>query len=314
MKMFFAGAENTSVMRALHDAGVKRILLSYYYIRRRGADLNEVLRLFPEVIIDSGAFTMLEGQKGYAVDLYAHEKYLHEYLDFLEKYIGKFFWVANYDIDSIVGHRQVVEWNTYFEALEKGGQTVCYVAHDMGRTMSMTTEYIERYSYVGSSAAVDVQRMPFRERFFAMARAHKVRTHGFGFTSFVSEQRFPFFTCDSTTYLGGARYGSTYIFNGAFFETIDFRHKHYRKWMTHWCRQWGIDERKFFADDQTEVLKFNIRMWLENERHFNRKTWPRQWWITDDERQHYQTARYFQSEIQEGTSQRDNPRSALSDS
>jgi hypothetical protein len=100
-------------------------------------------------------------------------------------------------------------------------------------------------------------------------------------------RNFPFYSTDSTTYLGGARFGSTYVWNGSFFETWDYLHKFRRKQLKVWCDKWNVDFDKFMKDDVKEVNKFNAMSWLENEKHFNRSTANRQWWLTDEEKKNY---------------------------
>ncbi len=285
MRMFFAGAENKSHMRALYDCGVEKVLMSYFYIRRRSIDIDEILDKFPQVVVDSGAFTMMgHGENVKKVTLQQHEDYLYDYLKFLVKYSGRFIWAANYDVDLVIGHNKVVEWNKLFEQLEEEyGQTVCYVAHDYANKFDVTKEYLDRYSYIGASSISDAQHINHTERFYIEATKRKVRTHGFGFTAFVTEQRFPYYTCDSTTYLGGEKYGTTYVYNGAYFETWDYKHKHYRKWLKRQCDEWGLDFNKILKDDSHEITRFNIKSWILNEELFDRRTKNRQWWMKYDE-------------------------------
>lgn len=294
MRMFFAGAENEGVRAVLKECGVKRVLLSYYYIRNRKTKIEDVVADFPEVVIDSGAYTMLAANEEKEAD---NDSFVREYVDYLKQHVGKFFWVANYDIDGIVGSGVVRRWNEeLFEPLEKMGQRVCYVAHDEDNPMFKNASfYFKKYDYVGFSAlaARDRYKVKFIEHVYRLARATGKMVHGFGVTDFVTESRFPSFTVDSTTYLGGQRYGSTYYFNGAFFVTIDFRHKHFRKKMGHFCELWGINHERFVADKSDEVLKFNIHMWIENEKNYNRKTLERQWWLTQEEKDRYRQERYF---------------------
>ena len=113
---------------------------------------------------------------------------------------------------------------------------------------------------------------------YNLSQKHKKKTHGFAMTNFVSFQNFPFFTCDSTTYLGGAKFGSTYVYNGAYFETWDYFQKHRRKTLGHWCKEWDIDFNDFINDKSKAVTKFNVKAWQENEKLFNRRTKSRQWW------------------------------------
>lgn len=279
MRLLFAASENKRIRRWLKEVKVKNVLLSYYYIKQRKVDINEVLDQFPVVAIDSGAFTMYQKaiQEKKSVD---HRAYLDEYLDFVQDNIGKFFWVANYDVEGIVGFQKVLEWNKEFEWLESKGQEVCYVAHDSTVPYRNLYHYFDRYNFIGVSGGIyGKEDIGYFGQVYKLSVKYKKLVHGFGMTNFVTMSNFPFYTTDSTTYLGGARFGSTYVFNGAFFETWDFYQKHRRSALKNWCIIWGIDYEAFKNDDVEAVTKFNACSWMENEKLFNKKTRLKQWWL-----------------------------------
>jgi len=281
MKLLFAGSENKRVRKLLKDCKVDNILVSYYYITRRNVPIEEYLDYFPIVALDSGAFTMIEQQRkserGAKVD---HETYLYEYLEFIDKYKGRFYWAANYDVNLVVGDDRVYSWNEMFEQIEKEGQRICYVSHDYSVPFNNLREYFSKYNMIGVSGdhKYSKDNVGYFSQVYNYSRRFQKVTHGFAMTNFVSFDKFPFYTCDSTTYLGGAKYGTTYVWNGAYFETWDYLHKHRRKTLGVWCEKWGVDYEKFIIDDIPEVTRFNIMSWLENEKNFNLKTKNRQWW------------------------------------
>lgn len=291
MIKFFAGAESAQLRDLLRKCGVKNILLSYYYIEEKNVEMEEVLPFFDRVVVDSGAFTMMASE-GYDMTVRQHEKYLDRYIAFLEKYSGQIFYAANYDVNLIVGHDIVFEWNTIFERLEQGGQKICYVSHDDQFPYRNLYAYFDRYSFLGVAQGVHSKKeISYFEQTYLLSRKKKKLVHGFAMTNFVSFNKFPLYSVDSTTYIGGSRYGSTYYFNGAFFETLDYKHKHYRKRFKFLCDMWGIDFKAFCADDTWAVMEFNVRMWLLNERNYNRLTVQRQWWLTDEEKRKIQRDR-----------------------
>lgn len=278
MKMFFAGSENNRVRRWLKECGVKRILMSYHYIMERGVNINNVLDDFEEIIIDSGGFTMYKFlyERGINFD---YEDYYKNYYDFIEENAGKFFFVANYDVDQIVGIKRVLKWNEDFKYIEDKGQRVCYIAHDARPPYRNLEMYFEKYNYIGVSGGYYGKNdSGYLSRVYNLSLTKRKFVHGFGLTSFVLMTQFPFYSCDSTTYLGGARYGSTYVFNGAYFETWDYFQKHRRTTLKHWCEKWDIDYEGLINDSVEWVTKFNIKAWLENEKLFNARTRVRQWW------------------------------------
>jgi len=218
-----------------------------------------------------------KSSKGAKID---HETYLYKYLEFIDKYKGRFYWAANYDVNFIVGDNQVYKWNEIFELLEKEGQRVCYVSHDFSVPYKNMKEYFSKYGMIGVSGDHNMKKdnVGYFGQAYNYSLTFKKPIHGFAMTNFVSFDRFPFYTCDSTTYLGGAKYGTTYVFNGVYFETWDYKHKFRRKALKSTCEKYGVDYKKFCADDIMEVTRFNIMSWKENEITFNKKTKYRQWW------------------------------------
>jgi hypothetical protein len=286
MKLLFAGGESKSVRMSLVEAGVQNVLVSYYYVKRRNVPIEFYFDHFPNLCLDSGGFTMIEsfvkksGHKDYKKFFVKHERYLDEYLEFCSNHAGRFMWVANYDIDAIVGANQVYEWNEKFKLLEKMGQTVCYIAHDYALPYTHLYTYFQEYDFVGVSTDHKMRKdnVGYFSQVYKLSEKYKKKTHGFAMTNFVSFQNYPFYTCDSTTYLGGAKFGSTYVYNGAYFETWDLYQKHRRKHLKHWCEKWDINFTDFVNDKSSAVTKFNIKAWLENEKLYNRRTKTRQWW------------------------------------
>jgi hypothetical protein len=280
MKLLLAGAESKKIRASLIECGVRNTLVSYFYIIDRGVDIEEYFDKFENVALDSGGFTFLEkartSKKGFKAD---HEKYLNNYLEFIDKHKGRFFWVANFDINIVVGDDKVLEWNELFRKFENV-QKVCYIIHDYELPYKNLYLYFDLYDMVGitSNWRGEKDDIGYFEQVYNLSLTKRKLVHGFAMTNFVTIDKFPFYSTDSTTYIGGTKYGSTYVWNGAYFETWDYLRKYKRKGLKHWCDIWNIDYKMFCDDDPKETMKFNIRSWLENEKFFNRKTFNKQWW------------------------------------
>lgn len=287
MKLFFAGVESKAVREAVVRAQIKNVLLSYYYIIRRSVPVDFYLENFSNIALDSGGFTMIakartkkDSDKSFAKEMETHEDYLERYLRFIHDNIGKFYWVANYDVGLLVGENKVLEWNKEFEKLEKKGQRVCYIAHDYSVPYENLYRYFDMYDMIGvaSDHKGAKDNVGYFSQVYNLSVQKEKLVHGFAMTNFVSFRNFPFYSCDSTTYLGGARYGSTYVYNGSYFETWDFYQKHRRKFLKRQCAEWNIDFEGFVNDEHRAVTEFNVRSWVENEKLFNRVTRNKQWW------------------------------------
>ena len=298
MRMFFAGAEDKKIREILKKCGVTRILISYYYIKQKKINFEELFADFPEIVLDSGAFTMFKKRPTKEESA----KYFADYIKFIEQHVGNFFFVANYDVDVFMGYKQIDTWNKEFFPFEKAGQRVCYVAHDFDARHIRLYEYLQSFGYVGVSYVKSNQTQKEHVETltgvaYTIALKNKSHIHGFGMTSFVSNSRAPFYSVDSTTYLGGAKYGTTYVYNGAFFETWTYHYKYRRKGLVGQARAYGMDEEtiKKFVDDTdiNAVTEFNIYSWKESEKHFNLRLLQRQWWLTDKEREQITKKEYM---------------------
>ena len=292
MLLFFAGGESPEIRQLLYECGVRNILMSYYYILQRAVNMDEVLSTFDRVVVDSGAFTLGAGHEAWSrhkkektTSLQLFENWLTDYLLFLEKYKGRFYWAANLDLNTFVGDGIVYKWNDEFEKLERDGQRICYVSHDSRKPYRNLWQYFDRYKFIGVAGGIDSKGKVLKSdvgyfsQVYNLSVRYRKLVHGFAMTNFVSFDRFPLFTVDSTTYLGGVKFGTTYVYNGAYFETWDYRHKYRRKALKRQCEERGVDFDLFLADDGMEVTRYNIHSWLENEKLFNKKTKARQWWM-----------------------------------
>lgn len=232
--MFFS-ASSTGDTQQLIDFGIREILVSYHYIRKSLKFYEETVLPFISkengiFMTDSGAFSFMAA--GITEEMYTEEywkPYLEEYVAWLRKHKKYIFVAANLDIDVIVGKDVVRKWNReYFEPLEKEGLRIVYVAHQDDWDANGTkhfTEYCRRYKYVG----VNQSLKKHASKFYTIASKHNSIIHGFAWTELPLLKRFPFFSVDSTSWLSGVRYGTTFRYDGKNFKTIDSKKKTLRR-------------------------------------------------------------------------------------
>lgn len=80
--MFSLGSHDASRIRTLQQAGAKTVLLSYKFLRGRKENLYgppAVIREFPQVFIDSGAFS--SGNSNKRLSLGAYTRFLQQHID-----------------------------------------------------------------------------------------------------------------------------------------------------------------------------------------------------------------------------------------
>lgn len=176
------------------------VLASYYGITEfEGKNAGR----FKNIIIDSGAFTFMNGRK--ALDW---DKYTEDYADWLKRHkIEKFF---ELDIDAIVGLREVERLRSKLERLT-GRQPIPVWHKSRGKDyfIGMTKEY--PYVAIGGIVTHEIPRGTYEAAFpWFINKAHEngAKIHGLGYTSISGINKYRFDSVDSTTWLVGAKYGN----------------------------------------------------------------------------------------------------------
>lgn len=197
--------------RAICSRGGQLILESYYYCRK-----NDVIpKLLPRLggfLLDSGAFTFMQGNGGRC----DWDAYVEEYAEWINRYkIDLFF---ELDIDSIVGLKEVERLRAKLEDLT--GKKSIPVWHK-NRGTGYFVECAKSYPYVAIGGIVGgnknaAERKAYRLSFpWFINTAHKygAKIHGLGYTSIEGLKQFHFDSVDSTAWLYGNRGGYLYKFN-----------------------------------------------------------------------------------------------------
>lgn len=270
----FFSASSIEDARTLRRFGIKEILVSYHYLRKSLRSFEELLKEVYEqdgiFMTDSGAFSFMrqfhEGHPEY--DKLTSEEfwlpYLEEYVAWLRKHKEYIFVAANLDLDKVVGEEIVRKWNKkYFEPLEAEGLQIVYVAHRTNGDLKFTNleYYCKRYKYVG----VNQRDKAYAHKVATIANKYGTRIHGFAWTAFELCKRYPFFSVDSTTWLGGTRYGTTYDYDGKNFRTLDYKKKErIRKQRKVKLLSVGVDYEGVIGkkEDRYAVNNMNLTGWL----------------------------------------------------
>ena len=183
------------------------ILESYYYCR----DNNFIPVLIPRLkgfLLDSGAFTFMQGKA--SVDW---DKYVEEYASFINKYDIELFFEL--DIDSIVGLKEVERLRKKLEDLtNKKPIPVWHVSRGKEYFVKMCKEY--PYVALGGIVTQEVPRATYEKAFpwfIKTAHDHGAKIHGLGYTSIANLKKYHFDSVDSTAWLYGNRGGYLYKFN-----------------------------------------------------------------------------------------------------
>lgn len=176
------------------------VLASFYGI----SDFEkEYVHKFKNTIIDSGAFTFIRGTARANWD-----QYVEDYADFIKKYDIRLFFEL--DIDSIVGLQEVERLRKKLEALTgRKPIPVWHVSRGKDYFIKMCKEY--PYVALGGIVTQEVPRVVYEKAFpwfIKTAHDNGAKIHGLGYTSVEGLNKYHFDSCDSTTWLVGAKYGN----------------------------------------------------------------------------------------------------------
>lgn len=182
------------------------ILESFFYADE---DTERLLPYFGDFLLDSGAFTFMQGKGGSP----NWDDYVERYADFIRRNnIKKYF---ELDIDSVVGYEKVKGIRTKLERL--AGRPCIPVWH-LSRGIDEYKKMCDEYNYVAIGGIVSGEITKDKYKFFPslIAEAHKrgAKVHGLGFTNLSQLRICHFDSVDSTAWTTGNRFGFLYWFDG----------------------------------------------------------------------------------------------------
>jgi len=270
--MYFSASSRKDA-EFLFNFGINDILVSYHYIKKNLSFYPDFLKAIKDsgghFMVDSGAFSLLADRNFDGVN-YDWEKYIDEYVGWCNRYKEYITVAANMDMEGLVGADLVDYWNDkFFKPLEKH-MDVVYVAHGCDRhdIFKRFKEYCINYGYVGVSSSSD--EYDKAGKFYTIAKNYNVRIHGFGWTSIPKLKSFPFYSVDSTTWLGGVRYGTSYNYDGKNFRVNAYYKKYVRKGDKVLCRKYGINYTNLMSEERESVNGYNLIGWLGARKEYLR--------------------------------------------
>mgnify|MGYP006921332241 CR=1 FL=1 len=244
MKVVLAGTEKEHFMRAAAFSGIKHSLISYYHWKD-GSPAEKLARLRVaneygiETICDSGLFTLMFGAgKGGTHDIGSMTDYTKTYIETMKRSQIEKLTIVESDVHKLLGMDAVFELRKYFEDC---GLPVMYVWHkeegiDGLMRMAERYEYIalsipelrilcskngQRYQTVTHSLLQNLRR-------HCGAKLPKI--HLLGNTVQETMQTTLAYSCDSTSWLSGGRYGTVIDFKNSKLSPIRRADSRYKLW------------------------------------------------------------------------------------
>lgn len=270
---FFSVVVSRTFMELFERAEIQNVLISYHYIRKYPDQVERYLKKIREwgglFMTDSGAFSFFN-DKNFNPDTFDWNSYLQEYTDWLDAHSDYVYTACNLDVDALVGHRQVQQWNKdYFEPLEEK-MNIAYVAHSIkasdGSDLDMVKEYTQKYNYV----AVSEEYRDNVSAIYQLAKKNKCAIHGLAWTKPTVLRDYPFHSGDSSSWVNYQKFGTTHFWDGVNFSQHDGQNKHIRQQLRAQCEKYGVDFKTFCTEkdaegnyNASEGLVFSLKAWAD---------------------------------------------------
>jgi len=204
MKLYFAGGENNTWEEAINKAKATKSLYSYFYLDKNNKKdlVQKYIEVKKNIFLDSGGYSA----KTQGVDIN-----ISEYADFILKYKDKITTYANLDV---IGNAEATMKNQRY--LESRGLNPLPVFH-YGEKKEVLEQLCKEYKYIAIGGLVPIARQKeklfnFLSECFSITK-DKVKVHGFGMTGVETLKKYPFYSVDSTSWLGGSMRAEIYTFN-----------------------------------------------------------------------------------------------------
>ena len=295
MKLLFAGVESFTDLAI--DVDVDNVLVSAKHMSNNREKIDKILSNFEFIMIDSGAFTYHKKWSKMWKDK-IRELYDNPEEKIKDKDWQRRVWMKTDEREELreKWRQKCKKWeNEYLEMLETDDRfkadNVVTVEFDVGSQEEKTErrrrfeergirvmpvyhptddeDYQERlfkrYGVVGIGGLVVGKEGKFEARefqpVFQRARKYMTKLHGFGMTTQEPMRKMPFYTVDSTSWLMGGKFGTTYEFRNGELKVYDGDKKDIRKEFKERCEEYGVDYEALLDDDYKAVNKWNMIQW-----------------------------------------------------
>jgi hypothetical protein len=217
MRVFLAGEGVHPYDKFINDANMLDSIIDFkdfnilesYYSLRGSEDFMHLLVSCNSYLLDSGAFTFMQGTHQGKIDW---DEYIEGYADLINRWDVKLFFEL--DIDSIVGLEEVNRLRKKLEQLtNKQPIPVWHKNRGKDYFIRMCQEY--PYVSIGGIVTREIPRNIYEKAFpwfINTAHQHGCKIHGLGYTNIQGLHKYSFDSVDSTAWLYGNRGGYLYQF------------------------------------------------------------------------------------------------------
>jgi len=272
MKLCFSGFTRKAHLDVIKEVNVKSVVLDYNCDLHRNYDLTKF-----DFIIVNCSLEKLWSRYKYLWDEASVKRQKQTKVKTIEELQSKFKervkdeitgyldWASKQSVDVIAYPVIPIDfpydqlWEEY-GLLDKAMPTITSV--DQIQT------YLNRYKYVGYSKELELEDL--QGEVFSNIKKYKessVKIHGWGRSSKKDITSGIFFSVDSSTWMGGGRYGNTYHYVGNMkmitHSSKRGRGKEVRQQFATECLKYGVDRDGFLNDDQHQIDLWNCHQWKQ---------------------------------------------------
>ena len=279
MRILFAGSEGRNPQ--LKKVGVRNVLTSYLTWNSR--PLDDGIKEFDFLVVDSGSqvYYAAEPKLGKPTVKKSHlltlEKYVENYIKWLKENRKDFNYFTEIDIGSLNrfitdgkqrygrGRTWVLETRQKFiDAGLKDQLMPVYRKEYL--SLDDFAEMCQQFDYVALARMTKVSEY---NELFDIAKKYNTKLHGFGMNKDDFIKKLPFYSIDTTSWLAGSRFGTTYSFKGTKLTQTD--DKSIRRTMKQKLESNGINFLSVIEDKSPSVDTMNALAWREYEDYLNKR-------------------------------------------
>lgn len=252
MDLYLAGGENKSWLKGMDEALNKKSLYSYFYLNNDNKDPSKFVQKAAatqkKIFLDSGGFSAFT--KGAKIDIDNYIKFIKENENVLTVYA----------VLDVIGDFKGTMRNQHY--MEKKGVNPLPVFH-FGGDLNNLKSLVKDYDYIALGGLVPYARdkkklKAWLDKCFSIIKCD-CKIHGFGMTGIEILKRYPFYSVDSTSWLGGSMRAEIYEFvpeegklktiktkcqDRASYKTIDFNDDGDKRWFNRIVKN-AIEWQKF---------------------------------------------------------------------
>ena len=240
MRIYLAGMENETWHPIVQTKRVENCFVSYYYMREQAdlgkSALNVVRSNVKNIIVDSGAHSFFSEryEEGLSVSnlrkktktKQSPEDYMANYLKWLRQFYDMFDYFVELDIGEIVTQKRVLEWREQIKAEKLYGKciTVNHPAVVPFEDWLATVKDSESKYVAIEGERANRERLPYNKLIEPCYLAG-VKVHGFAMLKKDVLEKYPFYSVDSTSWMGGILFGRGMAKNGKKNSFVNYNEK-----------------------------------------------------------------------------------------